>query len=176
MLVSIPGRSLSLIAAAALMSACSESTGTGVPNVAGVYHWREHVAAITCTPQRPPAEGGTVIFDAFVSEFDVRIQQSGSQITIIDTAFPNDPGPTGSIDAAGKISVVLVVDFQEEPRGTRTFFDNLTIKNDLTVQSSSTRIVGSGSYVNVFREGSATAPVFATCSRTSTIELTKTGT
>ena len=116
-----------------------------------------------------------MILDAFLSEFDVRIQQVGSQITIIDTAFPNDPGPTGSIDAAGNISVMLVVDFQEDPRGTRTFFDNLTIRNDLTVQSGGTRLVGSGSYVNVFREGSATAPVFATCNRTSTIELTKTG-
>jgi hypothetical protein len=34
---------------------------------------------------------------------------------------------------------------------------------------------GTGTFVNVFREGTRTAPVFATCSRTSTIELTRTG-
>ena len=173
--VSMPTRLTSLIAMATLVSACSESTSTGLPNVAGAYHRLEQVAAVTCIPQRPPAEGGTVILDAFVNDFDVRIQQSGSQITIIEPAFPNDPGLTGSIDAAGNISVEQVVNFQEEPRGTRTFFDNLTLKNDLTVQSGGTRLVGTGSYVNIFREGAPTAAVFATCSRTSTIELTKTG-
>lgn len=175
MIVSIPARFAVLLAVGASISACSDSTSSGVPNVAGVYHWREQVAAVTCTPQQLPAEGGTVVLGAFLNEFDVRIQQSGSQVTIVDTAFPNDPSPTGSIDAAGRISVSLVIDFQEDPRGTRTFFDHLTINNDLTVQSGGTRLVGSGAYVNVFHEGSPTAAIFATCSRTSTIELTKTG-
>jgi len=34
---------------------------------------------------------------------------------------------------------------------------------------------GTGSYTNVLREGSATAPVYTTCSRTSSVQLTRTG-
>jgi len=174
--VSTPARFFSLLAASWILIACGDGgTGPQTPDVSGLYQWREQLAAVTCTPQRPPAEGGTVILDAFSAEFQVRVRQDGSQVTFIDTAFPNDPSPTGTIDQAGNITIGLVVNFQEDPRGTRTFFDNLTIRNDLTVVSNGARLVGTGSYVNIFHEGSVTAPVFATCTRTSTIELTRTG-
>lgn len=178
MRVSIPQRYFSLLAAGWLVSACGDS-GTGpkqTPNVTGLYQWREQVAAVTCTPQRPPEGGGTVILGAFAFDFPVRIQQAGSQLTVIDINFPNDPGPTGTIDQNGNITLGYVVDFQEDPRtGNRNFFVHLTADNNLQVAANGARLVGTGSYVNVFRENSASAPVFATCSRTSTLELTRTG-
>jgi hypothetical protein len=172
----IHARSLSLITAASLLSGCGDGgTGPGLPNVAGLYQWREQVGAVSCTPQRPPAEGGTVVLDAFLSEFEVRIRQEGSQVTLIDLAFPNDPGPTGMIDEQGNITLALTIDFQEEPRGSRIFFDNLKIEYNLRRVDNGARLTGTGAYVNVFREGSPNAAVFATCSRSSTIEVISTG-
>lgn len=179
MRMSMPARFVSLLAAAWLINACGDS-GTGpkqTPNVAGLYQWREQVAAVTCTPQRPPEGGGTVELGAFAFDFPVRIQQQGSQLTFIDVNFPDDPRPTGTIDQNGNITLAYVLDFQEDPRtGNRNFFVHLTINNNLQVAANGARLVGTGTYVNVLRENSASAPVFATCSRTSTIELTRTGT
>ena len=61
------------------------------------------------------------------------------------------------------------MNFQEDPReGNRLFFVDLTASHELQRVDNGARFAGSGSYVNIFHEGSATAPVFATCSRTVT--------
>lgn len=178
MLVSIRVRAFSLIAATWLLSACGDGGAepSQLPDVAGLYQLLEQVGAVTCTPERPPAGGGTVILDAFTANEQVRVLQQGSQLTVIDPAFPNAPFLTGSIDLQGNIALGHIDDFQEQPRtGNRIFFVNLTSQQDLQRVDNGARLVGSGSYVNIFREGSATAPVFATCSRTSTIVITRTG-
>jgi len=160
------------------MLACGDgSTGPGEPpDVRGTYLNREQVNAVTCTPQRPPAEGGTVILDAFSFESPVRVAQQGSAVEFFELDFPNDPPLEGTIDSQGALTLRTVFNFQEAPRaGNRIFFVNLTYSQNLQRVGDGSRLAGNGSYVNVFREGSPTAAVFATCSRTSSIELTRTG-
>ncbi len=161
--------------AAVLLAGCGDdSTGPSIPNVAGLYQFNQSLAAVTCLPTRPPA-GGTVILDAFSDSYRVRIQQDGSRLTITYPDFPNEPPSTGSVDQEGNVGVEESFTFKEEPReGNRTFYVDLAIKWNVRRQDDG-RLQGSGTYVNVFHEGAPTAPVFTTCSRGSTITLTRTG-
>jgi hypothetical protein len=170
-LVSVSGAFL-----AAALGCGGDGTGpSALPNVAGRYQRNEAIAPVTCTPQTPPA-GGTVIFGAFSLSDSVRIQQTGSRLTLTYLGFPGTEPDTGSVDRDGKVTFGFRETFQEEPRaGNRIFFDDLTASQEVRRVDNGARLTGAGGYVNIFHEGSATAPVFATCSRTSTIELTRTG-
>ena len=177
MISSLRVGSLALLAVAALNACSGDSAGPddSPPNVAGLYQEHLVLSATTCTPQRPPS-GGTVILDAFEDTYSSRIRQSGTQITLEFADAPDDDPLTGTIDREGNLDLSLSLAFQEDPRaGNRIFFVDLTITVELRRVENGARLVGTGTYVNVFREGSPTAPVFATCSRTSTIELTRTG-
>jgi hypothetical protein len=161
---------------AAALCACGDSTGlrNDIPDLSGTYQLHEAVTAVTCTPQRPPP-GGTVIFEAFSVDFPVRIQQAGSRLTIIDLEFPDDPPMTGTIDAQGRAQLTLDISYREDPReGNRIFFNNLSMRQTVS-QGGPGVLRGTGSYTNEFHEGSLTAPVFAVCSRTVTVEYTRTG-
>ena len=106
-----------------------------------------------------------MVVSAFLLEYDVRIEQTGSTLKLTEIDFPTDV-ETGTIDPSGKISFGIRVLFEETPReGNRIFFVDLTIGRDLQFQQSTSTIVGTSSAVNIFREGSATAPVYTTCSR-----------
>ena len=145
-----------------------DSTGPDAPNVAGRYLRTDAFDATTCTPQRPPP-GGTVILDAFSLSVTVRVEQTGSRLTMTYPEFPAASPDTGSVDGSGKVTFGFKVSFQEDPReGNRLFFVDLTAGHELQRLDDGARLAGSGSYVNIFHEGSATAPVFATCSRTVT--------
>lgn len=164
---------------AALALGCGGGDGTGPdapPNVAGRYRATRALAAVACTPQRPPAGGGTVILTAFSDTTLTRIQQAGARLTVTYPDFPASPPDTGSVAADGTVTLGFKETFQEEPReGNRTFFVDLTVTEVLRRADNGARLAGSGTYVNVFHEGAATAPVFATCSRTATVELTRLG-
>jgi hypothetical protein len=151
---------------------CSGTTDApDVPQVAGTYSVTQSVTAATCAPNELPA-GGTVRLEAFSQTFSVQINQVGSTLTLTESGQPT-PSESGTIDAAGAISLDGTLDFQEAPReGDRTFFVHLTFHDDLQVQSAG-RINGTSSYVNVFHEGSSTAATYTTCSRDGTIELVR---
>jgi hypothetical protein len=164
---------------AALTLGCGGDGGTGpdaTPNVAGRYQRNDVIPAVTCTPQRPPAGGGTVILEAFSDSARVRVQQAGARLTITYPDFPGTLPDTGSVAADGTVTFGYRETFREEPReGNRTFFVDLTGGVTLRRSDNGARLAGSATYVNVFREGAATAPVFATCSRTATVVLTRLG-
>jgi hypothetical protein len=129
----------------------------------------ESVTGTTCTPNEPPG-GGIVRLDAFSQTFDVQISQTKSTIKLFEFGNP-EATDEGTINTDGKISFSGHQAFQETPRaGNRVFFVDLKIVRELQVQSAE-RITGSASYVNVFQEGSTTAPVYATCSRQGGNEL-----
>jgi hypothetical protein len=153
-----------------LLVGCSGTTDTpDVPRVAGTYSVTESVNAATCAPNELPS-GGTVRLEAFSQTFSAQIDQVGSTLSLRETG-QSAPAESGTIDAAGAISLAGTLDFQEAPReGDRMFFVHLTFHDDLHVQSAG-RINGTSSYVNVFHEGSSTAPTYTTCSREGTIEL-----
>jgi hypothetical protein len=164
---------LALGPSAFVLGCGGDSTGPDVPNVSGRYQRSDAFAATTCTPQRPPP-GGTVILDAFSLSTTVRIEQTGSRLTMTYPDFPAAAPDTGSVDRDGKVTFGFTVNFQEDPReGNRLFFVDLTASHALQRLDNGARLAGSGSYVNVFHEGSATAPVFATCSRTVTTTLAR---
>lgn len=154
-------------AAAFLIGCGGGGTGTdapSIPRVAGTYAITEAVTAANCAPNQLPP-GGTVILVAFSQTYDVIIQQTGSALKLYEVGFP-DEAETGTVDASGKITLSIRIQFQEEPReGNRVFFDDLTIQRDLQFQESAGRITGTSTYVNVLHENAISAPVFTTCSR-----------
>ena len=156
-----------ILVASITLGGCSDSTSPGltaIPNVAGNYTLSESIPAATCTPNQLPP-GGIVILEAFTQSYDVRIEQTGNTVRLIDVDFPDIP-ETGTIDASGKISFSTKDLFQETPREpNRIFFVDLTFTRDLQYDASTKRITGTGTAVNIFREGSATSAVFTTCSR-----------
>lgn len=156
-----------------LLIACSGSTddGPSIPQIAGTYSVTESVPAATCDPNQLPA-GGTVRLESFPLTYDVVINQTGSALTLSVVGFSDVED--GTIGTDSTISLSDQFAFEEAPReGNRIFFVDLTVQRDLQVQSTS-RLAGTSSYVNVFREGSATAAVYTTCSRQGgTIELVR---
>jgi hypothetical protein len=168
-----------LVISALALGCAGDDDGTSpgsTPNVAGRYRAIRSLAAVACTPQQPPVAGGTVILAAFVDTVVTRIQQSGARLTLTYPDTPGSPADTGSVAHNGTVTIGYRDSFQEAPRqGNRTFFVDLTVTEQMQRTSDGGRLVGSGTYVNVFREGSATAAVFATCSRTATVELTRLG-
>jgi hypothetical protein len=149
---------------------------SATPSVAGRYRATRTLAPVSCTPQRPPA-GGTVVLDAFADTTQLRIAQAGTRLTVTYPDFPGASADTGSVAADGSVTLGSRETFQEDPRqGNRVFFVDLTVTETLRPADGGARLTGTGTYVNVFREGAATAPVFATCSRTATIEFVRLGT
>src|SRR4051812_12207122 len=120
-----------------------DSTGPQVPNVAGRYQRGDAFVATTCTPQRPPP-GGTVILDAFSQSAAVRIEQTGSRLTLTYPDFPGSLPDTGSVDGDGTVTFGFKVNFQEVPReGNRLFFVDLTASHELQRVDNGARLAGS---------------------------------
>ena len=151
-------------------------TGPGeFPKVQGYFQRNESVAAVTCTPQNPPA-GGDIAMGAYQLSEPVGFTQSGSKVSIVLLNYPNNPPDTGTVEMSGKVTLGFQFPRKETAlRQGRQFYVDVSGSFVLNRSPDGTRLAGTGSYQNVLREGSATAPVFATCSRTSTIELTRTG-
>ena len=151
-------------------------TGPGeFPKVQGYFQRNESVAAVTCTPQDPPS-GGDIAMGSYQLSEPVGFTQSGSKVSIVLLNYPNNPPDTGTVDMSGKVTLGFQFQRKEAAlRQGRQFYVDVSGSFVLNRSPDGTRLAGTGSYQNVLREGSATAPVFATCSRTSTIELTRTG-
>lgn len=151
-------------------------TGPGdFPKVQGYFLRNESVGAVTCAPQNPPA-GGDIAMGSYSLSEPVGFTQSGSKVSIVLVNYPNDPPDTGSVDMSGKVTLGFKLSMKEKAlRSGSQFYVDVTGTFVLDRSPDGTRLTGTGSYENLLREGSATAQVYATCSRTSTIELTRTG-
>jgi hypothetical protein len=154
------------------------STGPGAfPSVVGSYQRTDDVAAISCSPQTPPA-GGDIAIDAYTLVEPVKTTQSGSKVSLSYLNFPADPADTGTIDMAGKVKMGFKLIGVRESKlraGSRQFYVDVTGSYELDRLNNGDQLKGTGTFLDVFHEGSATAPVYATCTRTYTIDMTKTG-
>lgn len=181
-----PARALAAGLLLALAAACGSGgddpagldlgTGPGeFPKVQGYFTRNESVGAITCTPQNPPA-GGDVAMGSYSLSEPVGFTQSGSKVSIVLMNYPNDPPDTGTVDMTGKVTLGFKLSGPEKNlRGGSQFYLEVTGNFVLNRSPDGSVLTGTGSYENVLRQGSATASVFATCTRTSTIQLTRTG-
>lgn len=151
-------------------------TGPGeFPKVQGYFQRNENVAALTCTSPNPPA-GGDIATGSYPLSEPVGFTQSGSKVSIVLVNYPGDPPDTGTVDMSGKVTLGFKLSLKEKQlRENRQFYVDITGTFVLNRLEDGARMSGTGSYQNVLREGSATAPVFATCTRTSTIEMVRTG-
>ena len=151
-------------------------TGPGeFPKVQGYFTRTEQVAAVTCTPQDPPT-GGDIATGSYSLSEPVGFTQSGSKVSIVLLNYPSDPPDTGTVDMSGKVTLGFKLSVKENAlRQGRQFYVDVTGSFVLNRAADGNQLTGTGSYVNELREGSATAPVFATCSRTSAIQMTRTG-
>jgi hypothetical protein len=183
----MPARNLAAGLLLALSAACGSRDGGGgggidlgtgpgeFPKVQGYFQRNEAVGAVTCTPQDPPA-GGDIATGAYSLSEPVGFTQSGSKVSIILVNYPGDPPDTGTVDMTGKVTLGFKLSTQEKNlRAGRQFYVDVTGSFVLQRSPDGNTLTGTGSYENQLREASATAPVFATCTRTSTIQLTRTG-
>jgi hypothetical protein len=182
-----PARHLPLALVLALAVACGgkDSTGTAAidlgtgpgefPKVQGYFTRNENVAAVTCDPQSPPA-GGDIAMGSYSLSEPIAFTQSGSKVSVVLINYPGDPPDTGTVDMTGKVTLGFKLSIKEKNlRQNRQFYADVTGSFVLNRAPDGNTLTGTGSYVNVLREGSATAPVFTTCSRTSNVELARTG-
>jgi hypothetical protein len=151
-------------------------TGPGeFPKVQGYFTRNENVAAVTCAPQNPPA-GGDIAMGSYSLSEPIAFTQSGSKVSVVLINYPGDPPDTGTVDMTGKVTLGFKFSIKEKNlRQNRQFYADVTGSFVLNRAADGNTLTGTGSYENVLREGSATAPVFATCTRTSTVQLTRTG-
>jgi hypothetical protein len=182
-----PARNLVAGLVLALSAACGSRDGDGggaidlgtgpgeFPKVQGYFQRNEAVGAVTCTT--PPPAGGDIAMGSYNLSEPVGFTQSGSKVSIVLVNYPGDPPDTGSVDMTGKVTLGFKLSMKERNlrSGGRQFYVDVTGSFVLNRSTDGTKLTGTGSYENLLREGSATAPVFATCTRSSTIELTRTG-
>jgi len=160
------------VTAPTLVNTGPENTGT--PDVSGFYTRVEVDPAATCSPAAPPT-GGTVILGNFTDTQPIKLYQNGTRITLAYVNTPQLPADTGRVDLAGKIILgIQGVGMKENLREGRQFYVDLTGSAQLTPSQNGTKYTGTGDYTYVFHEGSAGAPVYATCTRTVSFDFTKT--
>jgi hypothetical protein len=169
---------VSLVMLAAL-GCGSDSNAPSPPDVSGFYETADVVAVATCDP--PSA---TEVLDAALGNgtFGTRLQitQQGRQITVrlLESHGQNveaqNISASGTIDPDGAFSVQVEQSEQLTFLGGRTFFDQGTITSTGQFNTTANPVTFSsaGTSVQVFREGSSSGPVFATCTQS----LTETGT
>ena len=176
-------RRLGLMVLLGLAGACGDKekpfdlgTGPGeFPLVQGYWQRNENVAALTCAPVTPPA-GGDIAPGTYPLSEPIGFTQSGSKVSIVLLNYPSDPPDTGTVDMTGKVTLGFKLSFKEQNlREDRQFYVDVTGSFLLDRSADGTRLTGTGSYSNDLREGSPTAEVFTTCTRTSTVELVRTG-
>src|SRR5215218_2701538 len=150
-------------------------TGPGeFPKVQGYFQRNESVAAVTCAPQSAPS-GGDIAMGSYTLSEPVGFTQSGSKVSIVLLNYPSNTPDTGTVDMTGKVTLGFQFSRKETAlREGRQFYVDVSGSLVLDRSTDGTRLSGTGSYTNVLHEGSATATVFTTCSRTSTIVLTRT--
>ena len=180
-----PARLLGAVLLLALATACGDNrdepfdlgTGPGeFPKVQGYWQRNETVAALTCAAPTPPA-GGDIATVSYPLSEPIGFTQSGSKVSIVLMNYPDDPPDTGTVDMTGKVTLGFELSMKEKNlrEGNRQFYVDVSGSFLLSRSADGTRMSGTGSYVNDLREGSATAPIYTTCTRTSTVELVRTG-
>jgi hypothetical protein len=167
-------------------SACGgDSTGAPVVDVSGLYRTTFQQNPSTCDPPSAAGELEPVLFTGEPLTFEgvYRVEQQGDRITTAGIALngQNIEGTStpaaGTIDPDGSYRVEAVAPLSELALGSRTFFDQpgsvVTGRFDLTADPITVSSTSVGT--QVFREGSATAPVFATCTGTAIGTAVRTG-
>ena len=151
-------------------------TGPGeFPKVQGYFTRNESVGAVTCAPQAAP-NGGDIAMGSYQLSEPVGFTQSGSKVSIVLLNYPTNTPDTGTVDMSGKVTLGFQFTRKEAAlREGRQFYVDVSGSFVLTRAPDGNTLTGTGSYQNVLHEGSATAPTYTTCNRTSTIALTRTG-
>jgi len=149
---------------------------TGTPDVSGLYMRIDSANASTCTPQDLPRGGGTVILEAFVDSAPVKLYQNGTRIQAAYLNFPDQEADTGQVDVSGKLAMGISGKGSKENlrADSLQFYVDLTGTFNLTRADASSPYKALGSYTYVYHKDAASAPPYATCTRTIQITLRKT--
>lgn len=171
----------------ALAAACGNNDGGGsssidlgtgpgeFPKVQGYFTRNESVGAVTCAPQAAPS-GGDIAMGSYQLSEPVGFTQSGSKVSIVLLNYPANTPDTGTVDMSGKVTLGFQFTRKEAAlREGRQFYVDVSGTFALDRAPDGNTLSGTGSYKNVLHEASATAPIYTTCTRTSTLTLTRTG-
>jgi hypothetical protein len=171
---------------AALSGACSgDSTGTAVVDASGLYQLTGQLNPAACEPASAidVLEPVLITGDPLAAQAVIRIEQQGEQLSwkAIEsdgqTIEPGAPLVEGTIDAEGHFRIEFTEQATPFVLGERTFFEQPSslIEGQFDMAASPITFTASAVSTEVFREGSATAPVFATCTSTGTATAVRTG-
>ena len=150
---------------------------TGTPDVRASTCASTSANASTCTPVAPPLRGGgTVILEAFVDSAPVKFYQNGTRIQAAYLNFPYQEADTGQVDVSGKLAMGISGKGSKENlrADSLQFYVDLTGTFNLTRADASSPYKALGSYTYIYHKDAASAPVYATCTRTIQITLRKT--
>jgi hypothetical protein len=167
------------------IAACGSDTTEPAPaDVSGLYQALSETSAATCTPA-----SAFDILEPTLGDLSLRLRlrvvQSGGQVTLtLEHAEGIDGQPVNS-DAQPVIAPIAAdgtMRFETHlsdhfTLSQRTFFDETTISTTgrLDAGANPISMMLSSTAIQVYREGDAGAPVFATCTQTQTTTGTRTG-
>jgi hypothetical protein len=169
-----------------LVVGCGDDpTGSAVINVSGVYQVTGQENAATCDPPSAAGELEPVLVTGEPIPFQgvIRIEQQGDQITWKALELDGqDIEATsllavGTFDSDARFRVEAAAPATPFMLGDRTFFDqpSSTVEGRFNLAAEPVTFTSTSSGTEVFREGSATAPVFAACTSTGSATAIRTG-
>jgi hypothetical protein len=176
-----------VLSGVALLEACSDSSAPTQASVAGLYEFSVDLGPATCTPASAgPILESVVALSPVTLTGRLRIERAGDQLTVNVVEVlgaPASVGPiTGAMDAAGNFALTwptadreMTILYSGAP--DRTFWDHFEAQSNggFDLQATPLKATGTTTAVEVFREGTLTAPVFATCTTPEADSWTRVG-
>jgi hypothetical protein len=167
---------VALTAVAALGWGCSDASGPSLPTIAGLYNVLTVSGPATCTP---PDTGNALsaVLESSVDtvHFGIRVEQHGQDLALIVVEVQGTP-VTGAapipatIDAAGAFAMAwtrdsdqVTIHYAGAPDRTFYFKTTAQVEGLFDMDANPLKATVAGGTVSVYREGSLSAPVFATC-------------
>jgi hypothetical protein len=167
---------VALTAVAAVGWGCSDASGPSLPNIAGLYNVLTVSGPAICTPpDTGNALAAVVQSSVDTIHFGIRVAQQGQTLalTVVEvqgTPVTGAPPIPATIDAAGAFALAWTRDSDQvtihyAAAPDRTFYFKTTAQaaGQFDLRASPLQAAISGGTVVEYREGSISAPVFATC-------------
>jgi hypothetical protein len=159
-----------------LALACgSDSTAPTPPDVSGFYDVVDVAALANCDPASA-LDVLEVALSSGTFHIKLRVDQQGGQLTFTELEFEGQNvedqhiSSAATIDGSGTAHIDTERDDQFSILGAATYFEHLTSSaaGQFDAAAHPTTFSFTGTSTHVYRTGSATGPVFATCTQSET--------
>jgi hypothetical protein len=153
----------------------SDSTAPTPPDVSGFYDVVDVAALANCDPASA-LDVLEVALSSGTFHIKLRVDQQGGQLTFTELEFEGQNvedqhiSSAATIDGSGTAHIDTERDDQFSILGAATYFEHLTSSaaGRFDPATHPTTFSFTGTSTHVYRTGSATGPVFATCTQSET--------